>query len=210
MQPKTLRRWLYGYDYDHGSGEREQPPLWQSQYDVDEDGALLGFRDLVEARIVNALRKSRIGLPTIRLCIARAREILGDEHPFSTRAFKTDGRRIFLEITAGVKEPGLIDLRDRQHVFRAFVLPSLSGVEFGESGAKRWWLVPSRKTLVLDPERSFGQPIIAESGLLTARAAEDVKAEGSIEKVARLYELPVRAIRDAVEFESGMRLAKAA
>jgi uncharacterized protein (DUF433 family) len=83
-------------------------------------------------------------------------------------------------------------------------------VEFGESGAKRWWLVPSRKTLVLDPERSFGQPIIAESGLLTARAAEDVKAEGSIEKVARLYELPVRAIRDAVEFESGMRLAKAA
>lgn len=78
MQPKTLRRWLYGYEYDHGEGDVSQPPLWTPQYDIERDGALLGFRDLVEARIVNALRKSHIGLPTIRLCIVRAKEILGN------------------------------------------------------------------------------------------------------------------------------------
>jgi uncharacterized protein (DUF433 family) len=209
MQPKTLRRWLYGYDYDHWGEARQQPPLWQPQYDANDDGPLLGFRDLVEARIVNGLRSSRIGLPTIRLCIARAKEILGD-HPFSTRAFKTDGRRIFLDITEGVDEPRLIDLKERQHVFRAFVLPSLSGFEFGESAVERWWLVPNRKTIVVDPERSFGQPIIAEIGLLTSRAAQEVKAEGSIDRVARLYHVAPRSIRDAVEFELGKSLAKAA
>jgi len=204
MQPKTLRRWLYGYEYDHGDGEIHQPPLWAPQYDLERDGALLGFRDLVEARIVDALRRARIGLPTIRLCIDLAKEILGEEHPFSTRAFKTDGRRIFLEITQDVDEPRLIDLKLRQHVFRAFVLPSLSGIEFGEAAAERWWLNPKRKTIVADPERSFGQPIIASRGVLTSRIAQDVKAEGSVERVAALYEISARAVRDALSFQRGL------
>lgn len=204
MQPVTLRRWLYGYGYDHEGEMRAQPPLWQPQYDLDADGPLLGFRDLVEARIVRALRKSHIGLPTIRLCINRAREMLGEDHPFSTRAFKSDGRRIFLEITKGLDEPRLIDLKDRQHVFRDFVLPSLQGLEFGDERAERWWLVPARKTIVADPKRSFGQPILDEVGLLTSRVVQELKAEGSIERVARLYEVPVGTIRDAVNFEHSL------
>lgn len=209
MKPKTLRRWLYGYEYDYGEGLQEQPPLWKPQYDPDKDGPLLGFRDLIEARIVNALRRSGIGLPTIRMCVERAKDMLGEEHPFSTHAFKTDGRKIFLEITRDAEEPRLIDLKDRQHVFRDFVLPSLSGLEFGEDRAERWWLVPNRKTLVVDPERSFGQPIIASVGLLTSRVVQEVKAEGSPERVAKLYHVPLRAVRDALDFESG-RLPQAA
>ena len=56
MQPITLRRWLYGYDYDHHDAPGHQPPLWMPQYDAEQDGQLLGFRDLIEARIVHALR----------------------------------------------------------------------------------------------------------------------------------------------------------
>lgn len=210
MQPVTLRRWLYGYDYDHGDGDVHQPPLWKPQYDLERDGQLLGFRDLVEARIIHALRKSRIGLPTIRVCIERAKEILGQGHPFSTQAFKTDGKQIFLEITEGVDEPRLINLRSRQHVFRSVVLPSLSGIEFGEAGAKRWWLMHGRRTIVADPERSFGQPIIAARGVLTSRVAQDVKAEGSVDRVAKLYEVPVRSVNDALAFQRGLSMRKAA
>ena len=202
MQPVTLKRWLYGYDYDHHGQSCQQPPLWSAQYDPERDGQLLGFRDLIEARIVHALRRSRIGLPTIRLCIDRAKEMLGEEHPFSTRAFKSDGKRIFLEITRGVDEPRLYDLRDKQHVFRDFVLPSLQGLEFGDDRAERWWLEPSRKTIVADPRRSFGQPIVHKTGLLTSRVVQELKAEGSVERVARLYEIPIGAVRDALRFET--------
>ena len=104
----------------------------------------------------------------------------------------------------------LIDLKDRQHLFRSVVLPSLSGLDFGTEGATRWWLVPERKTLVADPERSFGQPIIAEIGLLTSRVAQELKAEGSADRVARLYEIPVRAVRDALKFESDRSFKQAA
>lgn len=204
MQPLTLRRWLYGYQYRHEDEVQAQPPLWKPQYDDELVGELLGFRDLIEARIVRALRKCGIGLPTIRVCIDRAREVLGEEHPFSTTAFKSDGRRIFLEITQDVDEPRLFDLKDRQHVFRDFVIPSLVGLEFGEERAERWWLLPHRKSIVADPDRSFGQPIIDKVGLLTSRVVQEVEAEGSAKRVAKLYGVPVSAINDALKFEDSL------
>lgn len=204
MQSVTLRRWLYGYNYRREDHLHVRPPLWEPQYDDEQVGQFLGFRDLIEARIVRALRKCGIGLPTIRLCIDRAREILGKDHPFSTRAFKSDGKRIFLEITKDVEEPGLYDLKDKQHVFRDFILPSLLGLEFGEDRAERWWLVPNKKSIVADPQRSFGQPIVEKVGLLTTRVVQEVEAEGSVARVAQLYDVPRSAINDALRFEKGL------
>lgn len=208
MTPTRLRRWVYGYEYDGGEGA--QPALWRPQYDAAVDGHLLGFRDLIEARIVAALTKARFGLPTIRACIAAARDLLGDEHPFSTSAFKTNGRRLFLDITDGVHDAVMYDLRSRQRVFREFVMPSLSGLDFGPEAAERWWLMPGKRTIVADPERSFGQPIVAASGLLTTRVVQELRAEGSVERVAKLYELPIRSVRDAIKFENDLQLRKAA
>lgn len=201
MPPATLRRWLLGYRHGGEAGPTVEPPLWSPQYDVDECELLLGFRDLVEARFVHALRRSHIGLQTIRLCLDRARDILGQDHPLSTRMFKTDGKRLFLEMTEGAAEPALVDLKARQHVFHRVVQPSLRGLEFGDERAERWWLLPDRRTIVADPRQSFGQPTIASVGLLTSRVAQEVKAEGSIERVARLYGASVAAVRDALRFE---------
>ena len=185
---KTLRRWLLGYDHaERGQPLRHEPPLWGPQYEPDDDGVLLGFRDVVEARIVNALRQKRIGLPTIRMCLDRACELVGDERPFSTRQFKTDGRSIFLEITKGSAEPELVDLKRRQGVFRRVVEPSLSGLDFGAEVAERWWLLDGKRTIVADPRFAFGQPIIADHGMTTARVVQAVRAEGSVQLVARLY-----------------------
>jgi uncharacterized protein (DUF433 family) len=208
ITPIRLRRWLYGYEYD--AGGRAQPALWKPQYDSEANGQLIGFRDLIEARIIDGLRRAKFGLPTIRSCIAAAREILGDEHPFSTTAFKTDGSRLFLDITGNVEDSIMYDLKSRQRVFREVVLPSLSGLDFGQDVAERWWLVPGRRTIVADPVRSFGQPIVAASGLLTSRVVQEVKAEGTPERVAKLYQLPVRSIRDALRFEQDRQFRKAA
>lgn len=207
MQPATLRRWLRGYDHD----DKREEPLWQPQYDADDDaGVLLGFRDLIEARIVNALRARQIGLPTIRICMERAREIVGQDRPFSTQQFKTDGKTIFLQITRDLDEPELIDLRRKQGVFNRVVAPSLADLDFGPGGAERWWLLHGKRTIVADPGRAFGQPIIAEHGITTARVAQAVKAEGSVAAVAKTYEIKPKLIRDAIAYEQQLSLRKAA
>jgi uncharacterized protein (DUF433 family) len=212
MNPQTLRRWLLGYDHAKKDGPvHRERPLWQSQYATSEaDEVLLGFRDLIEARIVNALRAKRIGLPIIRVCLDRAREIIGEDHPFSTSQFKTDGKTIFLEITRGLDEPQLIDLKRSQGVFNRVVASSLADLDFGPGGAERWWLLHGKRTIVADPDRAFGQPIIAEAGITTARIAQAVEAEGSVERVAQLYEIRPRLIKDALAYEHQLGLRKAA
>lgn len=207
MQPGTLRRWLLGYEH-HTKYEK---PLWEPQYDAKGDaGVLLGFRDLVEARIVNALRAKKIGLPTIRICMQRAREIVGQDRPFSTQQFKTDGKTIFLEITRDLDEPELIDLRRKQGVFNRVVAPSLADLDFGPDGAERWWLLHGKRTIVADPDRAFGQPIVADYGITTARVVQAVKAEGSVAAVAKIYEINPKLIRDAITYEQQLGLRKAA
>lgn len=212
MSSQTLRRWLLGYDHkSKGGALLHEGPLWHPQYTPDEDdGVLLGFRDLVEARIVHALRGKQIGLQTIRTCIDRAKQIVGQDHPFSTSLFKTDGKTIFLEITRGLDEPELIDLKRSQGVFNRVVAPSLSDLDFGPDGAERWWLLHGKRTIVADPARSFGQPIIAEAGITTSRIAQAVKAEGSISKVSKIYQIRPRFIQDALEYENALELKRAA
>jgi uncharacterized protein (DUF433 family) len=128
-----------------------------------------------------------------------------DTHPFSTRRFKTDGKRIFLEITDRLAphetDAALLDLKSRQRVFQTIVEPSFVDLSFDADVASRWWLLPNKRTIVLDPERSFGQPIVAENGVPTARLAQAAEAEGSVDKVAWLFELKPNVVRDALKFE---------
>jgi uncharacterized protein (DUF433 family) len=96
----------------------------------------------------------------------------------------------------------MIDLRRRQGVFRTLVEPSLRDLEFDADVVARWHpLGTTRRSVVIDPARSFGRPLAAESGVPTQVLADAVRAEGSVERVARLYELAPAAVRDAVVFE---------
>lgn len=204
VPPSTLRHWLFGYSYDHHGPRTRQAPLWRAQYGIDQDEPLLGFRDLLEARVVRGLRGQGLGMPTIRACLGLAREIVQDDHPFSTRRFRTDGKRLFVETGAD-----LLDLKLKQHVLKRVIEPTFVDLDFDADAASRWWLNP-RRTIVIDPSRSFGQPVVAAAGIPTWRLRQAVEAEGSVDRVARLFELPAATVRDAVGFERQPSLRAAA
>ena len=195
VPPTRLRRWLFGYDYRPRGSDAPQAPLWRPQYGVDQDEPLLGFRDLLEARVVRGLREQGLGLPTIRAGLRVASEMVGNAHPFSTRLFRTDGRRLFLLLNEG----DLVDLRRRQQVFRRIVEPSFRDLDYDTDQACRWWLSPKR-TMVIDPTRAFGQPILAESGIPVATIARAAQAEGSAERAAALFEIKPAVVREAIGF----------
>lgn len=201
----ALRRWLFGYSYDHHGPRTMQQPLWMPEYGLEQDEPLLGFRDLIEARMVGNLRSLGIGLPTIRACLQTASEIAEDDHPFSSASFRTDGKRLFLERLGDDGEHDVIDLRSKQHAFAKILDRSFLDLEFDEHRATRWFLLPQKKSIVADPKRSFGQPIANDSGIPTKRLAQAVSAEGSVEKVAKLFEIAVNVVRDALKFESQLK-----
>jgi uncharacterized protein (DUF433 family) len=199
---QTIARWVRGYDFGPAGELRHSPPLWVPDYVNENDQIELSFRDLIELRFVKAFRDIGLSLPTIRECFKRAVEEIQDERPFSTRRFRTDGKSIFLDITNNLPDGELIDLRRRQHVFRTVVEPSLKDLEFDASVVTRWFpLGMRRKSVVLDPTRAFGRPIVARVGVPTEVLVDAIKTEGSAERVAALYEVRVDEIRDARQFE---------
>lgn len=211
VAPSNIRRWLFGYAYDHHGPRMQQPPLWQPQYGVDRDEPLLGFRDLIEARIVAKLRGLGIGMPTIRVCFETASEIAQDHHPFSSAQFRTDGQRLYLERIGEAGRCDIIDLKNKQLAFPKIIEQSFVDLDFDEEKAIRWFPLTKSREVVADPERSFGQPIIQAGGVPTYRIAQAFEAEGrSVDKVARLFEVAKSAVKDALAFERQIgRLAAA-
>ena len=65
----------------------------------------------------------------------------------------------------------------------------------------RWRPYKGRETIVVDPARAFGQPIAATAGIPTATLYDALRAEGSVKRVAYLYEVETPVIKDAEKFQ---------
>jgi uncharacterized protein (DUF433 family) len=207
----NVRRWLFGYSYAHHGPKTSQAPLWQPQYGVDQDDPILGFRDLIEARMVARLRGVGIGMPTIRFCLKTAAMIAEDSHPFSSAHFRTDGKRLFLERLSEEGGRDVIDLKTLQHAFPKIIEASFLDLDFDDEKATRWFPLAKSRNVVADPQRAFGQPIVDEGGVPTHRIAQAFLAEGrSINRIARFFEIGTMAVKDALAFEKQIgRLATA-
>ena len=207
VSPAKITRWLRG----HEVGDRHYDPLWRPQVDLGEDGIVLGFRDLQEVRVAATFIDKGLSPQRVRQAIALARDLVAEERPLSTARFRTDGRSVFLQVIEDDGQTKLIDLFRNQFAFRDIIESSLTNLDYDEAGLpKMWWPLGRGKSVVIDPRRSFGQPIEAETSVPTGRLAAAVKTEGSAEAVARAWAVPLRAVKRAVEFERRMTFRAAA
>jgi uncharacterized protein (DUF433 family)/DNA-binding transcriptional MerR regulator len=195
--PQTIRRWIEGY----AAGGKSFPPLWRADYQNRDHQLELSFRDVIELRFVKAFRDAGVSLQTIRACVERAKNQIDDARPFSTLKFRTDGRTIFQLITSDVNEGEMTDLRTRQNVFRTMIEPSLKDLEFDGDELKRWRPLGQSSKVAVDPAKAFGRPIVLGHGVTTEALASAVPVEGSQQAVARLYEVPLSVVRDAVTMQ---------
>ena len=196
---------MLGYTHKNLDGESaHSPPLWSSQLsDTDIDG--LGFKDLIELRFVHTFRDAGVSLNIIRRTLAVAKERLSTPYPFTCKKFRTDGKRIFMEVIEETGDESLVDVEKQQNVIQKVIGPSLrEGVELDMGGgAARWFPLKHSKAVVFDPARKFGQPILSDYDIPTAAIVEALRAENGNEKrVSRLYEVSLAAVRKAVEFET--------
>jgi len=206
---RKITRWLKGHVVDG----KQYAALWSVQVSLGDDQIYLGFRDLMETRVVHAFIRNGVPPVRIRSAIELAREVIAKDHPLSTNRFKTAGREIFLQVIEmdedGVERERLLNLFKRQYEFNGILDPILREVDFGDDEyPSRWWPIGRRANIVVDPERSFGTPIDAESSVPT-RVLAVAGANMGARPAARAYEVRETAVRRAMEFEEtlGQRLA---
>lgn len=190
---QDVRRWT------RGSGPTE--PLWNGYYQGLDDTAELSFADLIELRVVRALRNAGISLQAIRFAISLAQERFDIERPLSSQDFKTDGSQILMHAIENDGE--LVSLSKKypgQKVFAKLVLPSLKNLEYDNGYAARW-RPASTNDIVIDPKRLFGAPVLDEYGVSTSTIFEEHKHYEDIGYLSRVYEIPRKLIAHAIRYE---------
>jgi len=198
--PRSIRRWMDGYDYKQKENIHHVAPLWVPDIPKIDDQIELSFRDLIELRFVRAFLEKGIGLKAVRNCLEYARQCMHTGRPFSSGRFRTDGRTIFLESLEAAAEPKLLDLKEKQYVFKQVLEQSFKDLDLEGDIVTRWRPYRGKDSIVVDPLRSFGQPLASKSGVPTIVLAEAVKAEGSMARVAAMYEVEKSVVQDAVKF----------
>lgn len=195
VDPARVRRWFAGYAFPRASGRRVMPPVIHA-HDRRVDGQLqLTFLDLIEIRLIDAFRRAGVPWAELRRAADVGSRIFQTEHPFASRQFRTDGRRMFAETAGDAAGALTIQTRDFQQVFPGVIEKSLVSVDYDETIAVRWWPLGKQHRVVVDPRRSFGRPVGAASGVPAAILAAYARHHGDV-AASRWYDVDRREVRD--------------
>jgi len=201
-----IRRWMRGYDYPVKgvAGERvlaRSPAVWQPDFPI-EEGLALSFGDLMEVRFVDFFLECGVRWRVLRESANLAAEIIGSTHPFSTKKFKTDGRRIYAALQERRADKKFLEVISGQ-----FNIPEVlegrlyRGLVFTDDDqVGKWYPMEPDRRVVVDPALSFGQPVVNPEGVPVSVLVKATEVEKSLARVAKWYDVRVRSVDAAVRY----------
>jgi len=209
ITPAKLRRWAGQYRRKVPGTEYLSKPVI-SRYFPDGEHVLT-FLELVELLFVKLFREEGVSMQVIREAAEEAARRFDTPYPFAVKRFDTDGQRIFATLREeSQEERSIVELGKGQYVFDAVVRLFSRKIEYQDGGdALRYWPRDREGRVVLDPQRSFGKPIDAETGVPTRALYDAVLAGGgqSPVVVAEWFGVPLDAVEAAVAFERSLLAA---
>lgn len=197
----TLRSWTVGQYYAVRNGRRFFRPLIRI---ADPSKQLLSFFNLVEAHVLDAIRRHEIPLQKVRKALDYLNRNHPSKHPLADQNFETDGIDLFIR-----KSAALISISESgQHAIREAVEGYLRRVDWDKRGmAVRLYPFTRKRDLdepravVIDPRVQFGRPVLVRTGIPTSVIAERYKAGESIQELAKDYGRPGTQIEEAIRIE---------
>lgn len=201
MPASTLRTWTVGMDYP---AAQNRSGRFQSLIDLPAGAPVrLTFNNLIEAYVLHTLRRVReVPLTAVRRAIDNMRRELGLSRPLLTNQFLTDGYHIY------VKQFGvLVDMTagGGQRAMKELIGNSLQRIECDADGlAER--LFPYLKnageprSVVLDPDLSFGRLTMAGTGVAVDIVADLINSGETPARVAKEFGVKQSIVHQAVEW----------
>jgi uncharacterized protein (DUF433 family) len=198
VTPALVRGWLNGY------------PNSQSGPVVDRDfegTRAVSFLDLMELRFIAVFRTQKVPMPTIRLAAERARNDWRVGHPLalSSEKYVTDRRKVFARAAEDNDDATTWDMTTGQHEMWDTIERTIEkGVVFDPNTylARLWRPKPAEfPNVIIDPRIAFGRPTIEGTRVPTSVLFRQWKAEGSKDRVAKWFDVPVGTVATAIEYE---------
>jgi uncharacterized protein (DUF433 family) len=208
MPEETLRSWVAGRLYPVAGRSKRSRPLIQLD---DPKKQYLSFINLVEAHVLAAIRRRYgVKLPKVRKALDYLRRQSRIERPLIDQTFQTDGLDLFVE-----RYGELINAsREGQRAMKEIIGVYLKRIERDAKGLPIRLYPFTRdnqaeaapqadpRVVVMNPAVSFGQPVIAGTGVPVSSVYERYKAGDSVADLALDYRLEISAIEEAIRCEA--------
>lgn len=202
----SISRYLRGYDYKIDKTveqKRHKPPVVDQS---EEDSTYASFLDLIDLLFVKEFLKRGFTLQYLRRALAEAKHYLGTPH-FARSEFYTSSKQIILKLP---QDGALIALMTGGQLAIPEIARTLSRkLEFedvtGYGFAQRWYPNGKSGSIVIDPQISFGKPILLGYEVSTANIYDLYLGESkNLTSVSRWFDIPVPEIKTAVRFEHSL------
>jgi uncharacterized protein (DUF433 family) len=198
----TISAWVRGTTYT----DRGKRKTFHRVIELpDKSLNLLSFYNLAEAHVLRALRTEyKIRLQPIRKALDFVKRERNWNRPLIQEKFKTDGVTLFITHLGKLLDTS----NPRQRLWEEMLQEHLERIDWEDNFAARLYPFTRLaradappKAVVIDPQRSFGRPILVRLGVTTNVIAERYKAGDSIEKLVREYGGPQTDIEEAIRCE---------
>jgi uncharacterized protein (DUF433 family) len=208
MPEETLRSWVAGRWYPVAGQAKRSRSLIRLD---DPQRQYLSFINLVEAHVLAAIRRQHgVKLPKVRTALDYVKRQFKVERPLIDQTFQTDGLDLFVErygylINASregqqaMKEILSVYLKRIERDARGLPIKLYPFTRDNESGS-----VPKTdpRIVVMNPEVSFGRPVIAGTGIPVSSIYERYKAGDSVANLAQDFRLDTSAIEEAIRCQA--------
>lgn len=191
----TLRLWA--------AGDGEHEALFKP---ASRSPLMLSFSNLIEAFVLASMRRVHgVSMQRVRKAVKFVGKDLHVSRPLIHGKFRTNGVNLFVQ-----HANRLLDVSAKgQAVLREVLEESLERIDWeGDFAARLYpWvregdLKRQPKTIVVDPRRGFGQPVIAGTGIEARIVAGRYRAGESIVVLAKDYGVEFEQIEDAIRCET--------
>jgi uncharacterized protein (DUF433 family) len=166
---------------------------------------LLSFINLVELHILNAIRHHhKISLDKVRKNLPNIQQSFGNEHPLACQRFYTQSHPLLIQ-SVGL---GVTTSNTCQLVISETLQMYLDRIEWDRSGLPERLYPLTRphttevpKWIEISPRVSFGEPVVAGTGVCTAMLAQRYAAGESIDELAANCGCDRLMVEEAIRYE---------
>lgn len=206
----TFASWRKGY-VGRGRGKRRTtyaPVLTPRRGD---DTPSIPFITLAEGMVLAAIRKTHIPMQRIRPALIALQEEIGLDHALASRSLYSDGAEVLYDFAERSTEPGvaqptkhLVVLRNGQRVFTDIVSEYLQRIDYADDGYAKLLHLPGyqRRQVIVDPTRSFGQPVFTHGAAKVSDVMDRFHAGESLTDLSEDFGVPLDDLEDALRVAS--------
>ena len=163
--------------------------------------AVVPFIGLAEGLVVAAFRSAGVSMQQIRKAVAILERETGLAHALASRRLYSDGATVLYDYAMREDDPelaGLTEVVSRQRVFGEAIAAYLNRIEYDTTDWAITLVSPATReqTVVVDPRRSFGQPMFVHGGARVEDVLDRWKAGEPISAVAADFGVPPEDVED--------------